>query len=694
MMGRKIMMKMSVLLAAVLFLAPQVVCSASAVIRSAGGKTDIPVWIDARFSSPTSLPFSFRLNGRPSSEFIGRWKKSAGKLKESSSKVETRYSWTSVKDGLSVICDVTGYPESKAVEWVLHFRNISDLPTAQISDVKVIDARFDFPSAGDTELHYAEGNKISRADYSPRTAVIEPGSPIHFEPSGGRSSSEAFPFYNIESKASGQGMMLAIGWTGTWASDFKAEGDRSFSVKAGMKEMDLYLKPGEEIRTPSVAFLFWSGRQVDGNNKFRRFLLEHRIRKINGEQVHGYLCSGFNYRDPEPFGEYSCITAEWAVAMIHRYQRFGLVPDVFWLDAGWHTGASDYEHGQNWASTTGNWTMDEDRFPDGMKPVSDAAHAAGSKFMLWFEPERVVKGTQWALEHKEWMLDYPQDPSEESSSWLLFDLGNDEACDWLCKYYGDMIEANGVDWYRQDCNIKPAGYWAFNDEQGRKGMKEIRHIENLYRFWDYLLDRFPEMVIDNCASGGKRLDWETISRSVPLWRSDYYHYDDPDGYQCHTYGLNNFLPVHGTGILLPDKYSFRSSLSSTLIYNWKITEKGVSILEMQERLAEYKSMRDYCFEDYYPLVGDGDLTGHDVWLAYQLHRPSDQSGIVVAFRREESGEPVCTVHLEGLDPDKTYSLSDADTGLTMLKSGKELSEGLPLHLDTPKTSLLIKYKVQ
>ena len=225
-------------------------------------------------------------------------------------------------------------------------------------------------------------------------------------------------------------------------------------------------------------------------------------------------------------------------------------------------------------------------------------------------------------------------------------------------------------------------------------MKEIRHIENLYRFWDYLLERFPEMVIDNCASGGKRLDWETVSRSVPLWRSDYYHYDDPDGYQCHTYGLNYFLPVHGTGILLPDQYSFRSSLSSTLIYNWKITEKGVSVIEMQDRLNEYRGIRDYYFEDYYPLTGDGDLTGHDVWLAYQMHKPSDGSGIVVAFRREDSGADHCIVRLGGLSPDKLYRLTDSDTGEIVENTGLELSEGLTLRLDNPKSSLLIKYVEQ
>ena len=74
----------------------------------------------------------------------------------------------------------------------------------------VADLRMDYPASGPLSLHYAEGNKISRADYAPRTKVFDSGEKLHFEPSGGRSSSEAFPFYNIESKASGQGVMMAI----------------------------------------------------------------------------------------------------------------------------------------------------------------------------------------------------------------------------------------------------------------------------------------------------------------------------------------------------------------------------------------------------------------------------------------------------------------------------------------------------
>lgn len=548
-----------------------------------------------------------------------------------------------------------------------------------------------YPAAGALKIHYAEGNKISKADYAPRTAEFRTEQPLHIEPHGGRSSEEAFPFFNLESEASQQGVMVAVGWTGTWFADLEKRDPSRLTLAAGMLNTDLYLYPGEQIRTPSVALMFWSGDRMNGHNRFRRLVLAHHSRKVDGSPFYP-LCSAFNYRDPQPCGEYSCLTADWAIAMVRRYSMFELTPDVFWLDAGWHTGAGDFRHGKSWANTTGNWTVDRERFPEGLKPVSDAVHEAGAKFMVWFEPERVVKGTQWATEHKEWMLDTEWPEGSEQSTWYLFDLGNDEACDWLCKYYGDLIEENGIDYYRQDFNMLPAGYWRDADEPGRSGIKEIRHIENLYKFWDYLLERFPGLLIDNCASGGKRLDWESIGRSAPLWRSDYYHYDDPDGYQCHTYGLNFFLPIHGTGILLPDQYSFRSSLSSALQCNWKVTEPGVSVLDMQQRIREYRDIREYYYEDYYPLSGTGDLTGSDVWLAYQMHRPSDDSGIVVAFRRQNAPDAEYTVRLGGLTPDASYTLVDCDTQAETVRSGRELTEGLTLRLDNPKSSLLIKYR--
>ena len=666
--------------------------SAQVRLHMQGDKTDIARWIDQRFAKGQLPPFSFILDEQPSEEFLRSWRWSRTAPASTDKDVVLRtFTYTDPRSGLEVVCDVKGYPEFRAVEWVLHFRNTSAENSGQLTRVKVADFDMVYPAAGALKIHYAEGNKISKADYAPRTAEFRTEQPLHIEPHGGRSSEEAFPFFNLESEASRQGVMVAVGWTGTWFADLEKRDPSRLTLAAGMLNTDLYLYPGEQIRTPSVALMFWSGDRMNGHNRFRRLVLAHHSRKVDGSPFYP-LCSAFNYRDPQPCGEYSCLTADWAVAMVRRYSMFELTPDVFWLDAGWHTGAGDFRHGKSWANTTGNWTVDRERFPEGLKPVSDAVHETGAKFMVWFEPERVVKGTQWATEHKEWMLDTEWPEGSEQSTWYLFDLGNDAACDWLCKYYGDLIEENGIDYYRQDFNMLPAGYWRDADEPGRSGIKEIRHIENLYKFWDYLLDRFPGLLIDNCASGGKRLDWESIGRSAPLWRSDYYHYDDPDGYQCHTYGLNFFLPIHGTGILLPDQYSFRSSLSSALQCNWKVTEPGVSVLDMQLRIREYRDIREYYYEDYYPLSGTGDLTGSDVWLAYQMHRPSDDSGIVVAFRRQDAPDAEYTVRLGGLTPDASYTLLDCDTQAETVRSGRELTEGLTLRLDNPKSSLLIKYR--
>ena len=666
--------------------------SAQVRLHMQGDKTDIARWIDQRFAKGQLPPFSFILDEQPSEEFLRSWRWSRTAPASTDKDVVLRtFTYTDPRSGLEVVCDVKGYPEFRAVEWVLHFRNTSAENSGQLTRVKVADFDMVYPDAGALKIHYAEGNKISKADYAPRTAEFRTEQPLHIEPHGGRSSEKAFPFFNLESEASRQGVMVAVGWTGTWFADLEKRDPSRLTLAAGMLNTDLYLYPGEQIRTPSVALMFWSGDRMNGHNRFRRLVLAHHSRKVDGSPFYP-LCSAFNYRDPQPCGEYSCLTADWAVAMVRRYSMFELTPDVFWLDAGWHTGAGDFRHGKSWANTTGNWTVDRERFPEGLKPVSDAVHETGAKFMVWFEPERVVKGTQWATEHKEWMLDTEWPEGSEQSTWYLFDLGNDAACDWLCKYYGDLIEENGIDYYRQDFNMLPAGYWRDADEPGRSGIKEIRHIENLYKFWDYLLDRFPGLLIDNCASGGKRLDWESIGRSAPLWRSDYYHYDDPDGYQCHTYGLNFFLPIHGTGILLPDQYSFRSSLSSALQCNWKVTEPGVSVLDMQQRIREYRDIREYYYEDYYPLSGTGDLTGSDVWLAYQMHRPSDDSGIVVAFRRQDAPDAEYTVRLGGLTPDASYTLLDCDTQAETVRSGRELTEGLTLRLDNPKSSLLIKYR--
>ena len=112
---------------------------------------------------------------------------------------------------------------------------------------------------------------------------------------------------------------------------------------------------------------------------------------------------------------------------------------------------------------------------------------------------------------------------------------------------------------------------------------------------------------------------------------------------------------------------------------------------MQRTLQEFQEVRPYFYEDFYPLSGTGDLTGDDIWLAYQLHRPADGSGYIVAFRRAGCEDKTYDVHLRGLDPLATYQLYDKDKDDVREYTGRQLSEGLTLTLDQPRSSLLLRY---
>ncbi len=642
---------------------------------------DVSKWITTSFAKGKIPPLSFVYNGKASSSFIKKWNYSLQKEPSDDPQVvKYRVSYLDPASGLKLDCHVKGFKDFNAVEWVLNFTNTSGKNSSTIEQVKVVDFTALSKADGVFTLYHARGSDAKRSDFQPLSTVLKTGETIHMQPNGGRSSDDTgFPFFTIESPDH-TGIVAAIGWSGNWFSDIEQTNSKAINLKAGMANMKLFLYPGETIRTPSICMLFWQNEdRMVGQNQFRRFLLAHHSRKIDGKFVEYPISGGFNWGDPYPCNEYNCLTEDYACALINRYKQFGITPEVFWLDAGWYTGCGE------WFENAGNWTVETTRFPNGLNPLSDAAHKVGAKFMVWFEPERVHANTEFARKYPKWML---REPGNNDN--YLFNLGNMEARKWFLEYFGDLIEENGIDYYRQDYNIRPEPFWTANDEPDRIGITEIRYIEGLYAYWDYLLERFPNLLIDNCASGGRRLDLETVSRSAPLWRTDY-QYGEPNGYQCHTYGLNFYLPLSGTGVSKADPYTFRSSLGSAVVLNWKITNRDFSIPEMQKCLADFKELRPYYYEDYYPLTGVGDLTGDDVWLAYQLNRPSDESGIVVAFRRKDNTDNTLSVQLRGLNPNTTYSVYNDNNKSVVAKTGKELSEGITLEIKETPGSLLLKY---
>ena len=645
-------------------------------------------WVELNFAKGKVPPFSFIYAGKSSDNFIQNWQFHSEKLKSAEPNAEeTVYIYSDKQSGLVVKCFLTYFHDYPAVEWVIKFSNTSGNNTPIIEKAAAIDYTFVSEEEGDFILYHARGSDGKRNDFQPIDEKLSTNKNIYISPSGGRSSDNtAFPFFNIETPGQ-QGIMVAVGWTGKWYADILQSDAKSVSLKSGMEKMQLILYPKEEIRTPKIYLLFWGGEnRMVGHNQFRQFVLAHHSRKINGTFAEYPLSGSFDYGDPSPCGEYECLTEEFAVALVKRYQNFNIKPELFWLDAGWYTGCGwDKEKG-SWWQNVGNWTVDKERFPNGLRPIADAVHATGAKFMVWFEPERVRPGTQIDRDHPEWLLKLKGNDN------YLLDLGNKDALVWLTEYISDFIKNEGIDYYRQDFNFDPMPYWEANDKPGRRGITEIKHIEGLYSFWDSLLVRFPNLLIDNCASGGRRIDLETTSRSAPLWRTDY-QYGEPNGYQCHTFGLNFYLPIHGTAIYKTDSYTFRSGLGGTAVLNWEVTGKNSEpIPAIQKKIQEYKNLRPYFYGDYYPLTDSRNNTGDNVWLAYQLNRPKEKDGIIIAFRREGCQNESIQVKLGGLDDKATYELYYEDYKLRIRNTGRELMSGIDISIPQKPASLLINYK--
>jgi alpha-galactosidase len=641
------------------------------------GETKIAArFIQDHLTQGRTPPFSFHFGGRPSSSFIGNWNRSESAPVVDGSKTERTISYTDPSTGLIVRLTATIYMDFPAVEWVLHFKNASRANTPVIDDIQALDADLPFPGQGEAVLHRAAGSDDKPTDFAPIDEPILPGREISFGVLEGRSSGRgSLPFFNVEMP--GGGVVAGIGWTGQWQAAVGRNAAGAAHLRAGMKRTHFRLHPGEEVRSPSIVLLFWAGDdRLAGHNIFRRFVLKRHTPQKDGRPVVLPLASSAGNGGPAPCNENSCTTERWSVATAYRYAQFGLAPEVWWIDAGWFEGSQ-----ASWWEGVGNWAVNRANFPNGLRPVSDAARQLGMGFCVWFEPERVFKGTRLDREHPEWLI---RKPGSDSA---LLNLGLPAARRWMTDYISGTIDREGITVYRQDFNFDPQEYWRGADAPDRIGITEIKHIEGLYAFWDELRDRHPGLLIDNCAGGGRRLDLETISRSVPLWRSDFPFTEFTQG---QTYGLHLFLPCNGTGNVSPTTYNFRSTISSALIYNWDFGG-DFNVKRARNLLDEFKRLRPFFYGDFYPLTGYSDRASD--WLAYQFDRPESGDGMALAFRRSQCETPTCAVRFHGLNPGLSYEIFFEDYGIRLVKTGDSLTkEGLELKIPEPAGSLLITYR--
>jgi alpha-galactosidase len=640
------------------------------------------------------VPFSFQYDGRESADLLPTWQTSHADTEKGT----VRYSYVDPKTRLRVTAEVRHYPDYPGtVDWVIRFRNDgpSDTPILE----NVLPLHWAIPaSPGDCIIRHARGSDATAQDYKPLEKHFGPSASDHLEsPGGDPSSRNTLPFFNLQT--GDHGLIGAIGWTGDWKADFVYAIDgKAIAMTAGMKRTHLVLHPGEEIRTPRIVLMDWSGGNwQDSQNIWRRLLLAHYTPHDNGKPMVG----------PIMFGSWGSEEIDHKVAYIQWVHDHKIPVELYAVDAGWYGDSfgAETDPTNPWWKNRGDWFPSPRYYPHGIKPLGDALKAAGFDFSLWIEPETSMPNRKIIKDHPDWYLhtDHPVNPGV-----ALANLGNPVVRKGITDMVSGFITDFGMTWYRQDFNIPPERYWELADKPDRIGMTEIGHVEGLYKMWDELLATHPGLHIDNCASGGRRIDIEMMSRSFVVWRTDH-GFLDTLAEQAQTQALAPWVPENMAfesytqskpwkkfGPYSTPENLYLMRLGYGAGYGTNPGDAGVDNQEwvawFKQAVGEYKDVRPYFYGDFYPLLPYS--LGADVWTAWQWDRPENKDGLVIALRRPKSSASTTELNLQHLKLNALYEVEIRNSyGKAPVKEmkGSDLAH-LQIQLADAPSSALVFYR--
>jgi alpha-galactosidase len=628
-------------------------------------------WTRANLGADAKAPpFSFVCGGRPSASILAGWKATETSRELDRGRVERTVVRVDPESGLEVRCEAIEAAGHPAVEWVVSFRNGGTRDVPVLEDFRALDMTAPLGPGEGLVVHHGKGSDAAISDFAPRADAVGPGGSLALSSHGrggargGLPSVESLPFFNLD--AGGRGGFVGIGWSGPWTARIGRPADGSFRLQAGLERLRLRLRPGEEIRGPRIVLLFWTGSVPRAHNLWRRLLLDHFSPRPGGKPFAGLIADG-NWG--------SWMTADRHIEEIRWWGDHDLPMECYWVDAGW----TDMSLG--WEAHQSHQVPSKALFPDGMKPLADAAHARGMKFLLWMVPGSAHPAVGIGKEHPEWLGKPFGDKAYGSMVFHGLDLGDPAVNRHVIDHFSKVVDDFGVDIFRQD----GGNLWPEDIDPERIGMSGIRYIRGSYEFWDGLLKSHPGLLIDNCAEGGRKIDLESIRRSIVLWRSDCQASGefDPISTQGFTHGLLRWIPL--CGAVVPTRsltaYSFRSAYCPAILLGWPMVPvrdlkdrwSGIDLDLLRKLLKEYVAVRPYVFGDFYPLTTYGIEAKE--WMAWQFDRPDLGEGMVQAFRRQDCAGSVERYRLIGLDPDASYALTDLDSGVGPEATGRELMEG-------------------
>ena len=658
-------------------------------------------WHEAILKDPALFPFRFCCGGRPirgfpESEFT-RVSKSVRREKD---RETAEFLWRR-DDALFVTLVCSHYPLYGVTEWTVWFENRGRRDTEVISDAETV---LTFPGKypvlkgilGD------HGNK-----YRPYALDVA-AQRRRFESNSGRATHVLFPYFNLE--YGDGGVMLAIGWAGTWRADFRYDAAAGATeYRAGsVNSLHTRLRPGERIRTALFVRAPYRVRNEDhAANYWRRWFVAHNLPRGDGGKLplapFSTCCIANDTGRPNSDGSISETFETWRPSL-EKMIAEDVKTDFRWFDAGWYAAPDGSSPREDWWGTVGTWTLDRTKWPgDTFRQSTDFAREHGMKTIMWFEPGRVTDpeslAEKWGYDPR-WAIRLPGVRAISNN------IGDPACYRWTRDRILGTLRENRVEMYREDNNSDQAALWRHLDSregEDRAGVTECRFIDAHYRLWDEIAAATLSWggcgFVDSCASGGGRNDLESLRRGVPLLRSDADRTTAALRLSM-TASFNRWVPFCGAinrekpsqlsprGVL--DMYVWRASYLPAMNVDSQFVQDPDQDFDMLRRgLSEWKRICPYLLKDFYVLTPWHTEEDVYAFTAFAFYDPDAASGALLAFRQEKCDEDTLPVTLPFAAGKEKIVLTDGDTGRVIEAGGDEAAEyGVSVVFSRPREARL------
>lgn len=415
------------------------------------------------------------------------------------------------------------------------------------------------------------------------------------------------------------------------------------------------LSPGESFETPEAAICYTDEGIGGMSRAFHDFFREYVIDPKWAKRRRPVVLNSWE-------GMHFSFDRDRLFDTIDALRGSGI--ELFVLDDGWFGARSNDKAG------LGDWYVNEEKLPGGLRAISDRCRENGLEFGLWIEPEMVNPDSDLYRAHPDWAITVPGRTPVASRNQLVLDYSRPDVLSWIKETMYRVISEAGVSYIKWDMNRPLTENFSRFLPAGRQGEVQHRFVLGMYELARFLTESFPNILFEGCSGGGGRFDGAMLAFFPQIWTSDNTDADDRMQIQ------------YGTGLVFPLSASSNHVSLSPNIRNGRIigaqTRTDVAFLgtfgyefDVRKYPADEYARIAADVEKYKkiaPLVLEGDVYRKGM-------RPRDNACVISVVSKDKSSAYVTFYHalnphktkprftVPGLDPDRLYRIEELDLTL-------------------------------